>query len=179
MTVSGGTQTTSLQEAIGRYRGDRKLVLVIVAVALLLDNMLLTSVGEFRYIGLHRRWFQNLLRFLSVDPKLPKKSTSVVSWLKLVSFILVHCFSVPWSTLTASVLHRRMNLPQLALILWRSSLCIPFWEFEHIIYLFLSSKSWLNVVAGSSENAAIGLSYERSGAFCVIDAVQASRSVWW
>ncbi|XP_003741757.3 synaptic vesicular amine transporter [Galendromus occidentalis] len=44
MTVSGNTQTTSLQELIARYRGDRKLVLVIVAVALLLDNMLLTSV---------------------------------------------------------------------------------------------------------------------------------------
>lgn len=50
MTVSGSTQTTSLQELIARYRGDRKLVLVIVAVALLLDNMLLTSVGEFRII---------------------------------------------------------------------------------------------------------------------------------
>lgn len=30
-----------------RWRGSRRLVLVIVAIALLLDNMLLTVVGEF------------------------------------------------------------------------------------------------------------------------------------
>jgi hypothetical protein len=31
-----------------RWRGSRRLVLVIVAIALLLDNMLLTVVGEFK-----------------------------------------------------------------------------------------------------------------------------------
>lgn len=30
-----------------RWRGSRRLVLVIVAIALLLDNMLLTVVGEY------------------------------------------------------------------------------------------------------------------------------------
>lgn len=30
-----------------RWRGSRQLVLVIVAIALLLDNMLLTVVGKF------------------------------------------------------------------------------------------------------------------------------------
>lgn len=45
MTVSGAQTTSGFQEILQRYRGDRKLVLVIVAVALLLDNMLLTSVG--------------------------------------------------------------------------------------------------------------------------------------
>lgn len=30
-----------------RWRGSRRLVLVIVAIALLLDNMLLTVVGKF------------------------------------------------------------------------------------------------------------------------------------
>lgn len=33
-----------------RWRGSRRLVLVIVAIALLLDNMLLTVVGESNYI---------------------------------------------------------------------------------------------------------------------------------
>lgn len=32
-----------------RWRGSRQLVLVIVAIALLLDNMLLTVVGEYMY----------------------------------------------------------------------------------------------------------------------------------
>lgn len=31
-----------------RWRGSRQLVLVIVAIALLLDNMLLTVVGEYK-----------------------------------------------------------------------------------------------------------------------------------
>lgn len=47
MTVSGSQATSGFQDLLARYRGDRKLVLVIVAVALLLDNMLLTSVGEY------------------------------------------------------------------------------------------------------------------------------------
>lgn len=34
-----------------RWRGSRRLVLVIVAIALLLDNMLLTVVGEFFLIA--------------------------------------------------------------------------------------------------------------------------------
>jgi hypothetical protein len=33
-----------------RWRGSRRLVLVIVAIALLLDNMLLTVVGEFSFL---------------------------------------------------------------------------------------------------------------------------------
>lgn len=32
-----------------RWRGSRRLVLVIVAIALLLDNMLLTVVGKFLF----------------------------------------------------------------------------------------------------------------------------------
>lgn len=32
-----------------RWRGSRRLVLVIVAIALLLDNMLLTVVGKLLY----------------------------------------------------------------------------------------------------------------------------------
>lgn len=32
-----------------RWRGSRQLVLVIVAIALLLDNMLLTVVGKLEY----------------------------------------------------------------------------------------------------------------------------------
>ena len=31
------------------WRGSKKLVVVIVAVALLLDNMLLTAVGKFNF----------------------------------------------------------------------------------------------------------------------------------
>ncbi|XP_022687925.1 synaptic vesicular amine transporter-like isoform X2 [Varroa jacobsoni] len=58
MTVSGSQTTSGFQEILQRYRGDRKLVLVIVAVALLLDNMLLTSVvpiiPDFLY-ELHKR----------------------------------------------------------------------------------------------------------------------------
>lgn len=34
-----------------RWRGSRRLVLVIVAIALLLDNMLLTVVGELSRVG--------------------------------------------------------------------------------------------------------------------------------
>lgn len=33
-----------------RWRGSRRLVLVIVAIALLLDNMLLTVVGECKFL---------------------------------------------------------------------------------------------------------------------------------
>ena len=36
-----------LQEELISWRGSRKLIILIVAIALLLDNMLLTSVGEF------------------------------------------------------------------------------------------------------------------------------------
>ena len=37
---------SSIKTGILRWRGSRKLVLVIVAIALLLDNMLLTVVGK-------------------------------------------------------------------------------------------------------------------------------------
>lgn len=37
-----------------RWRGSRRLVLVIVAIALLLDNMLLTVVGKNNNINLHK-----------------------------------------------------------------------------------------------------------------------------
>ena len=47
-------QTTSTWTAaktwIDSWRGSRRLVLVIVAIALLLDNMLLTTVGKFNYL---------------------------------------------------------------------------------------------------------------------------------
>lgn len=39
-----------------RWRGSRQLVLVIVAIALLLDNMLLTVVGEY-YADERFNWF--------------------------------------------------------------------------------------------------------------------------
>lgn len=44
------------------WRGSRKLVLVIVAIALLLDNMLLTSVGkgDFKLIFTHLGPFNNV-----------------------------------------------------------------------------------------------------------------------
>lgn len=45
-----GQTSTSTEEKffdlLNKCRGSRKLVLIIVAIALLLDNMLLTSVGE-------------------------------------------------------------------------------------------------------------------------------------
>ena len=37
----------NFKEWMIKWRGSRQLVLVIVAIALLLDNMLLTVVGEF------------------------------------------------------------------------------------------------------------------------------------
>lgn len=45
-TPDGDWGTTAKEWAL-RWRGSRQLVLVIVAIALLLDNMLLTVVGEF------------------------------------------------------------------------------------------------------------------------------------
>ena len=41
---------TKFVEKIKSWRGSRKLVLFIVFVALLLDNMLLTTVGELTLI---------------------------------------------------------------------------------------------------------------------------------
>ena len=41
-----GTSWTKFKTWMIRWRGSRRLVLVIVAIALLLDNMLLTVVGE-------------------------------------------------------------------------------------------------------------------------------------
>ncbi|KXJ83354.1 hypothetical protein RP20_CCG006479 [Aedes albopictus] len=38
---------TDVKGSILRWRGSRRLVLVIVAIALLLDNMLLTVVGKY------------------------------------------------------------------------------------------------------------------------------------
>lgn len=45
---NGGHQSTwsATKSWIDRWRGSRQLVLVIVAIALLLDNMLLTVVGK-------------------------------------------------------------------------------------------------------------------------------------
>lgn len=40
------TSWTNFKSWMIRWRGSRRLVLVIVAIALLLDNMLLTVVGE-------------------------------------------------------------------------------------------------------------------------------------
>lgn len=40
----------SIQGLINEYRNNRKLLLLIVYVALFLDNMLLTTVGMFNYI---------------------------------------------------------------------------------------------------------------------------------
>lgn len=39
-----------LQEEMISWRGSRKLIILIVAVALLLDNMLLTSVGKLNSV---------------------------------------------------------------------------------------------------------------------------------
>lgn len=44
----GNRPWSSAQSWMLGWRGSRQLVLVIVAIALLLDNMLLTVVGEFR-----------------------------------------------------------------------------------------------------------------------------------
>lgn len=47
-----------------RWRGSRRLVLVIVAIALLLDNMLLTVVGKFRFLNLlNFDWATSFCRF--------------------------------------------------------------------------------------------------------------------
>lgn len=48
---NGGHQSkwAATKSWIDRWRGSRQLVLVIVAIALLLDNMLLTVVGKFIY----------------------------------------------------------------------------------------------------------------------------------
>lgn len=43
--MAGVTQER-LKDILFKYRGSRKLVLLVVAIAILLDNMLLTSVGE-------------------------------------------------------------------------------------------------------------------------------------
>lgn len=40
---------SATKNKINEWKGSRKLVLVIVAIALLLDNMLLTTVGEFTW----------------------------------------------------------------------------------------------------------------------------------
>lgn len=49
--TGGGEQSqwSAAKSWMIRWRGSRQLVLVIVAIALLLDNMLLTVVGEFIY----------------------------------------------------------------------------------------------------------------------------------
>lgn len=51
-----------------RWRGSRRLVLVIVAIALLLDNMLLTVVGELSlHIFMLRKKRGKILRMQQVD----------------------------------------------------------------------------------------------------------------
>ena len=45
----GETGLFKLQEELISWRGSRKLIILIVAIALLLDNMLLTSVGMSRH----------------------------------------------------------------------------------------------------------------------------------
>jgi hypothetical protein len=42
----GVEQWQKVHEVVVSWRGSRKLIVFIVAVALLLDNMLLTSVGK-------------------------------------------------------------------------------------------------------------------------------------
>jgi DHA1 family solute carrier family 18 vesicular amine transporter 1/2 len=42
-----GVLSEQTGEFLERCRRSRRLVLIIVAIALLLDNMLLTTVGEF------------------------------------------------------------------------------------------------------------------------------------
>lgn len=46
-TEPNGSLLEKTQNILGQYRNSRKLVLLIVAIGLLLDNMLLTSVGKF------------------------------------------------------------------------------------------------------------------------------------
>ena len=46
-TEPNGSLLEKTQHILGQYRNSRKLVLLIVAIGLLLDNMLLTSVGKF------------------------------------------------------------------------------------------------------------------------------------
>lgn len=49
-----------LQEELITWRGSRKLIILIVGIALLLDNMLLTSVGKFCFY--HKFLFMNFFR---------------------------------------------------------------------------------------------------------------------
>ena len=48
-----GAQWGQFKTWMVRWRGSRRLVLVIVAIALLLDNMLLTVVGESTQFSIH------------------------------------------------------------------------------------------------------------------------------
>ncbi|GFQ67601.1 hypothetical protein TNCT_26431 [Trichonephila clavata] len=47
MTQQGMTSSNCILDLMQRFRGSRRLVLLIVAIALLLDNMLLSSVGKY------------------------------------------------------------------------------------------------------------------------------------
>ena len=49
MGVASDGFTSRWKAKIAALRESRKLVLVIVAIALLLDNMLLTTVGKFNF----------------------------------------------------------------------------------------------------------------------------------
>lgn len=51
-----------LQAWLQRCRESRQLVLVIVAIALLLDNMLLTTVGTYTHRYLRTKYFLLLPR---------------------------------------------------------------------------------------------------------------------
>ena len=87
---------------IGAYfhsaRESRKLILVIVAIALLLDNMLLTTVGKYHF-GTRQvvhRWQKNSLRSV---PHLNNVTTFLINKLCRVHFgfalFVLKLFSFP------------------------------------------------------------------------------------
>lgn len=50
MTIAEYGMQGKFKELLHKCRESRKLVLIIVAIALLLDNMLLTTVGKDTYV---------------------------------------------------------------------------------------------------------------------------------
>lgn len=74
-----------------RWRGSRQLVLVIVAIALLLDNMLLTVVGEYT---LSRNYFAETRNY-------QHQLKSTLTLIKIHDTLFAHslCWSIWWRKL--------------------------------------------------------------------------------
>ncbi|OWR54523.1 hypothetical protein KGM_215028 [Danaus plexippus plexippus] len=81
-----GWSSDGLRARVAACRESRKLVLIIVAIALLLDNMLLTTVENFLDMGLQnmsnlrRAWTKYILQVLrTVEVCLDQRAVPV-SW---------------------------------------------------------------------------------------------------